>query len=176
MDTKPAEKNSHAFNFVNFVIKSLEDKGIAAKWRRADNSATEYQSWELLANFNIELDKDYIRLPYATVAAAIAKAKIAHNGTNGIGRVLASCYDDGKNNDQAKAKLRRLLACDSTEEVCRILRPIFGLMASRNQLNLDFALVLDGLLIFNYEKSRQNTKSRWAQDFYGGDKQSKEAQ
>jgi len=164
-------KRTHAF--VTFIMARIKkDKGIAAALRRADNPATEYQSWEQLAAFNIDLDKPYLRLPYATVAAAIAKTKIEQNGTAGIGRVLASCYDDGNKSDQAKAKLRRLLACDSVEEVCRVLRPIFSLVESRSKLTLDFGYLLDQLLYFHLNSQR--VKAQWAQDFYHHLEQSEE--
>jgi len=169
-----AEKPKRTQAFVTFIIERIKkDKGIAATLRRADNPATEYQSWEQLAAFNIDLDKPYLRLPYATVAAAIARAKLEQNGTAGIGRILASCYEDGNKSDQAKAKLRRLLACDSVDEVCRILRPIFSLAESRSKLTLDFGRLLEQLLYFH--QNSQQVKAKWAQDFYFHSDQTEEA-
>ena len=61
--------------FISSIIqRSQTDKGLAARLRRADNPATEYQSWEVLASFGINLEHDNQRLPFVTVAAAIAKA------------------------------------------------------------------------------------------------------
>lgn len=163
------KKESKGSLFVNFIIERMKkNKGIAAVFRRADNPATEYQCWEQLALFHIELDKDYIRLPYVTVAAAVAKAKSEKNGATKIGCALANCYENGKESDQAKAKLRRLLACDSVEEVCRILRPVFSLILSKSKFSLDYAQVLNDLLGFHQDERRQKIKSRWAQDFYRG--------
>jgi CRISPR system Cascade subunit CasB len=154
---------SHAF--VLFILKQIKnDKGVAAALRRADNPATEHQSWEELARFGVELDKSYIRLPFATIAAALAKAKVDHNGNIGVGSALAGCYSDGCESDQAKAKLRRLLACSSAEELCRILRPLFSLMFSKCNPNLDFSRLLNEMLMFN--KKSQQIKARWAEDFY----------
>jgi len=155
-------KKSRGHSFVDFIIKRMEDNGIAAALRRADNPNTEYQSWDTLAAFNIELDKPWQRLPFATVACAMAKAKAEKNGSIGIGQAIARCYVDGKESDQAKAKLRRLLACDSVEEACRILRPLFSLINSKGNIALNYANLLDDLLYWN----NQTTKSRWAQDFY----------
>ena len=151
--------------FVDYIIeRSNNDKAIAAALRRADNPDTEYQSWEILAGFHVDLEKPWQRLPYATVAAAIAKAKIEHNGSRGIGWGIASCYDEGNQSDQAKAKLRRLLACDSVEEACRILRPILSLIASKGKVPLDYATLLAQLLKFHWQE--QAVKPQWAQDFY----------
>jgi CRISPR system Cascade subunit CasB len=121
-----ARKVSKTEAFVKFTLEQCQkDKGIAAGLKRADNPNTEYQCWEHLAAFHIDLEKEFERLPYATIAAAIAKAKAEHDGNINIGRAIALCYEDGNNSDQAKAKLRRLLACESVDEVCRVYLPLF---------------------------------------------------
>ncbi len=161
--SEPITKKSRSLAFVDYILDRMQqDNGVAAALRRADNPSTEYQSWDTLAAFNIDLDKPWQRLPFATIAAAMAKAKAEHNGAIGIGQAIARCYDDGKDSDQAKVKLRRLLACESVEEACRILRPLFSLINSKGNVSLDYAKLLDDLLYWN----NQTTKSRWAQDFY----------
>ncbi|MFZ4504385.1 MAG: type I-E CRISPR-associated protein Cse2/CasB [Methylovulum sp.] len=150
--------------FVKFIIELIQkDNGATAALKRADNPATEYQSWEYLARF-IDIDKDYERLPYATIASALSKAKAEHNGTVRIGEAIARCYDDGKDSEQAQAKLRRLLACDSVEEVCRVLRPLFSLINSKAGIQLNYADLLNDLYWFNADSQR--AKAKWAQNFY----------
>ncbi len=127
----------------------------------------EYQSWEVLADFRIDIENENYRLPYASIAAAIARAKATRNGAKKIGQALARCYEDGNTSDQARAKLRRLLACESLPEACRVLRPLFALMDSRGSVDLDYASLLDDLLWFNNENNRLRIKARWAQSFYG---------
>lgn len=159
--------------FVSFILdRTNQNKGFAAQLRHADSPSMEYQSWEYLAGFGVDLENDNQRLPFSIIAAAIAKSKSSNeklaNGVLGIGQALARCYQEDKGNqsDQAKAKLRRLLACDSVEEACRILRPLLSLIRSKSGGNLNFARLLDELLKFQWEESRQRVKSRWAQDFY----------
>lgn len=160
-----ARQPSRSEAFVTFTIEQCQkDKGIAAKLKRADNPNTEYRCWEHLAAFHIDLEKEFERLPYATIAAAIAKSKAEHNGNIGIGRAIALCYEDGNASDQAKAKLRRLLACEAVDEVCRILRPLLSLIEAKAGLNLNYAQLLSDLLYFH--SNPQLIKSRWAQDFY----------
>lgn len=162
------EKYTRAEAFVLFIIDRINrDKGIAAQLRRADNPATEYQCWDQLALFNIDLEKSSERLPYATIAAALAKGKIERNGNMNIGAALASCYEEGSNSDQAKSKLRRLLACESVGELCRILRPLFSMIISKSNHHLNYAQLLNDLLLFNFRK--EQIKSRWAQNFYKGE-------
>lgn len=163
---------TRAGNFVDYVIRRCNSscgKGLAAALRRADNPATEYQCWELLASWNIDLEKHWLRLPYATVCAGLAKAKAEHNGNLTLGAAIAASYsnEDQKASDNAaaKARLRRLLACHDTEEVCRILRPLLSLIASRQTQPLDFARLLNQLLSFHWQAER--IKAQWAQEFYG---------
>ena len=153
--------------YVNYIISRCKDNGIRAALKRADNPATEYQSWEVLAGFQINLAFENQRLPYATIAAAIARAKIENNGTAKIGYAIARCYDDGNASDQAKVKLRRLLACDSIPETCRILRPLLQLIEARGNTSVDYAALLNDLLWFSNDDSQMLIKARWAQDFYG---------
>lgn len=152
--------------FVNAILqRCAKDKGIVARLKRADNPNTEYQSWEVLGALGIDLERDYQRLPYATVAATIAKSKASVNGKLTLGRAIAACYEDGRDSSQAKARLRRLLACDDLGEVCRILRPILTLIDSKAGQPLDFARLLRQLRNFPFHT--QSIKAQWAQEFYG---------
>ncbi|MRJ43143.1 MULTISPECIES: type I-E CRISPR-associated protein Cse2/CasB [Idiomarina] len=161
------KEKSREQRFVETVIeRCLYDKGQAARLRRADNPATEYQSWELLGWFGVDLEKDYERKPFVAIAAAIAKSKSERNGNLTLGRALASCYEDGRESNQAKARLRRLLACSDLTEVCRILRPLFTLIDSKIGQPLDYVRLLKQLRFFGFE-SGQRVKTQWAQEFYG---------
>lgn len=169
-DQQPAQakqEKSREQRFVETVIERCQqDKGMAARLRRGDNPATEYQSWELLGWFGVDLEKDYERLPFVTIAAAIARSKSDRNGSLTLGRAIAACYEDGRESSQAKARLRRLLACDELVEVCRILRPVLTLINSKVGQPLDYVRLLRQLRFFTFE-SGQRTKTQWAQEFYG---------
>lgn len=162
-------KVSTAARFVSYAIDRIQkDNGFSSRLKRADNPATEYQSWELLANFGIDLEKEWERLPYCTVGAALARAKPKADGTLPLGSAIAVCFDDGpkkgNESDQAKARLRRLLACTTTTEACRILRPLLTLMASRG-VTPDFSQLLEQLLWYS-GKGQERIRARWAQEFY----------
>ncbi len=159
---------SKSLAFVDYIINRCQaDNGLRAALKRADNPATEYQSWDVLAGFRVDLEYESQRLPYATIGAAIARTKAQRNGTVKIGLAIARCYEDGNASDQAKAKLRRLLACDSVPEACRILRPLFSLIEAKGNIALDYSSLLDDLLWFSHDESQLRIKARWAQDFYG---------
>jgi CRISPR-associated protein, Cse2 family len=156
---------SREVRFVNAIIERCgQDKGLAARLRRADNPATEYQSWELLAAYGVDLEKERARLPFVTVAAAIAKAKAEQNGKASLGKALAACYEDGRESSQAKARLRRLLACTELPELVRHLRPVLTLINSKSGQGLDYQRLLRQLRSFAFDSQR--IKAQWAQEFY----------
>ena len=150
-----ARELSRENRFVQTAISRCDtDKGFAARLRRADNPSTEYQSWDFLGQFNIDIENDYARLPYTTVVAAIARSKADGNGA-------LACYDYARESEQAKSRLRRLLACNDLPEVCRVLRPLFALIQSKVNVPLDYVRLLKQLRFFGHR-----TKTQWAQEFY----------
>lgn len=155
--------------FVDYIIQLWQaDSGAGAALKRADNPDTEYQSWEILAKF-VDLENKHQRLPYALIGAALARGKVESSGKDGIGTALARCYEDGRENDQAKAKMRRLLACENVQEACRVVRSILRLMESKGKMNqLDWARLLRDLVYFG-----ERTKIRWTKDFYYGTSEGK---
>lgn len=140
------------------------DKGFAATLKRADNPDTAYQAWEILATCGVPLDKEYKRLPFALVLAAVARSSRENDGNLGLGAALANAYQDdgGRDSDAAKTKLRRILACNDVIEACQVLRPVLQLICSRG-VGISFEKLLKDLIFFNPEK----TLACWAQDFFG---------
>lgn len=150
--------------FVAFVLeRSRNDTGFAARLRRADNPDTEYQSWDTLAAFGVNLERDAERLPFALIGAALCRLKPERDGNASLGAALRSCFEESA--DQGEVRLRRLLTCDSPEEACRVLRPLLGLLAAKAQKTLCFARLLNELLYF-CGPTRERIKIRWAQDYY----------
>jgi len=163
MDNTAACKKSRGQVFVEYVLERMKnDSAFGAALRRADNPDTESQSWEYLARW-CDIDKVWERRPFATVAAALARAKPKIDGFLGIGKAIATCYEDGNKSDSAKSKLRRLLACNSIEEACVILRSLLSLVSSRG-VHLCYGQLLNELVYFG---DGERIKVKWAVDFYG---------
>ena len=162
METKNNPKNySRGNSFVAFVLRRLAyDTAFGAALRRADNPATEYQSWEYMASW-CDLDNIFERTCFATVAASLARAKRSIDIPHSIGSAIARSYTDGNQDDSAKRKLRRLLACDTSLEACQWVRPLLRLAESRG-VHINYGRLLDDLLYFG-----PKVKERWAMDFYG---------
>jgi CRISPR system Cascade subunit CasB len=149
--------------FIDAILPRLrKDKGFAAALKRADNPATEYQSWEHLVRYGCDIEKPWERAAFATVAAAAARAQIERDGRLDLAKALARCYEDGNASDSARSKMRRLLACTDTMEACQIARPLLALAASRG-VALSYGLLLSDLLHFG-----EGVKLAWARSFYRG--------
>ena len=165
--TEDTDKKTWHQSFVEYTIRRCsQDKGLAARLRRADNPTTEYQSWEHLGVFGINLEIQHQRIPFAIIAANIAKTKSEHNGNMTLGSGIANCYKDGNQSKQAQARLRRLLACNDILELSGILRPLLSLIASKSNGSLDYIRLLQQLQSFRFDEQRTRTKAQWAQEFY----------
>jgi CRISPR system Cascade subunit CasB len=156
-----SKKPDRAQIFVTYVLeRCAADKGFAARLRRADNPDTEYQSYGILVPF-VDITKNSERRPFALIGAALARLQNPKNGKTGLGRALKN-YFEGKDRDNpGEARLRRLLACSSQAELCRILRSLLTLLKSQD---IDYVRLLRQVLYFY--NSAESTKLQWAQEFY----------
>lgn len=157
------ERQTRAKRFVAWALaRAQNDSGFAARLRRADNPDTEYAALGLLCNFGVRVENDAERLAFATVGAALCRQKGQADGSNPLGKALRTA--SGDNDDSPR--FRRLLACDTVEELCRVLRPMLALVASRDG-KLCHASLLEDILRFAHDEGRRRVRLRWAQDFYG---------
>lgn len=165
------EKNKQKF-FIDWILdNSQKDNGFSAKMRRADNPDQEYYALGILCGFDIDIEKESERLPYSVVGAALCRAQVESDGSLGLGEALRICEslkasESGeKNSDIDSPRLRRLLSCNSIQELCRSLRPVFSLIASRN-ISLCYSKLLEDICRFQYDNARQNIKLRWTREFF----------
>ena len=158
-----AQKTDRAEQFVAYVLRRCsEDKGFAARLRRADNPDTEYQSYEMLVRFGVNIENDAERGAFLLIGAALARLQPRQDGTASLGGALKSCFEEG---EQGDARLRRLLACDRQDELYRILRPLLMLIADKQTRLLCYSRLLKEVLYFS--RNGQRTKLAWAQEYYG---------
>ena len=161
--TENIKKPSRSERFVQYVCDLCRsDSATSAALRRSDRPSLEYQSWGILINFGVDLDKPWERAAFTTIGAAVAQEGAEKNGTVAIMRALAQVYE--KNLPPAERRLRRLLACQSTQECCQVLHPLFKLLRSKSSMSIDYARLLDELLQFH--SNTEQVRIRWATDFY----------
>ncbi len=142
------------------------DSAFRAALKKADNPDTEYQSWEYLADYGVNVQYENSRLPFATVFAAAARSDFASDGTVAPGKALCDAYGGDKTNTAARSKLRRLLACTETSEACSVLRPLLAFVTGKG-VRVCLGEVLNDLRFF--ERNPEQTKAKWAQQFFGGE-------
>lgn len=160
-----AEKETQTARFIKYVLSRLdEDAAMGARLRRADNASTEHQAWEYFARFGVDLEDVRCVKAYATVSAALARAKPEQDGAFSFGHSLAAVgeHREGEGKESpVTARLRRVLSCRTTEEACEVLRPLLTLLADKSSRPLCYERLLRDLLYFG-----DRTKRRWASDFY----------
>lgn len=164
------EHTSKASSFIDYVItRSKIDKKFSSEIRRSSNPAFEVGGWETLARFNVDLNFKHTRRAYLIVASAAVTSKVDSDGNVGLGKAIALSYADKQNDDQAKARLLRLLSCDSLEDVNGVIRPLLTFVQSRKVKNLNYTKILQQLTSFQFDPEK--VKAQWATDFYSYDKQ-----
>ena len=163
------ENQCNPAGFVDYVIKQVQDKNdtaFRAVMRRADNPNQCSAAWEYLVPF-CDLSKDYQRLSFALVGAAIARKKPEKDGTQGLGAALRHiCKDDADVNREAR-RLRRLLACNSALELIPVLRPIVQYIQSKDGTSIWYLQLLKDLLNWDSNpRERERTKIEWTRQYY----------
>lgn len=164
--------NSRAEDFVTYVIRNVssdKDKGFGAKMRKSDNDATEFQAWEILAKW-VDLERQGERRAFALIGASLARLKPLSNGSLSIGGALRQAHLlEGSSTELDKSstalRVNRILACRDQEEIINIIRPTLRYIESKGIL-LDYSQLLNEIVWFNNENSRERTRARWAKHFF----------
>jgi CRISPR system Cascade subunit CasB len=183
---------SNPDGFVNMVIRKLQDdetkKSRDTAFRpamRVANTDTKgiSKSWQHFTRY-CDITNEKELKAFALIGSALAKSgnPPKANGHLEIGTALNVYYSaKGRNNNDeygidkaAKARFLRLLACDTTEEACTILRPMLNLINSDGgTIPIDYIRLLKDLLAGD-EKFNEQIKPRWAKNFYQGIKEAEE--
>lgn len=155
------ENEKFSAKFINSIIAQKNDISSISKWKKADNPNLEFHAWELLVPWCKNLTDEYDRLPLATIGAAFARRKLDKDGTLNFGRALYFCYPEN-NSGPGTSRLRRMLSCSDTLEVCKMIKPCLKLIDSKG-VDLNYASLLDDIRFFS-----DKTKLSWAQQYYQG--------
>lgn len=159
-------KKTNEEKIINHFFESVHSKtgtAMRAVFKKAHNPDTEYQCWEYLAKYRVNIESSKERLPYITVFSSIANSDKSTDGSLGFGKALMVAYDSDRESEPARARLRRVLACDSTVEVCTILRSILRFITGKG-IGISYASLLKDLK--NFDIVPEKVKAKWAQQFY----------
>ena len=151
----------NASGFVDHVIRRVKNKSdtaFRAVMRRGANPSMESAVWEYLIPY-CDINVDHIRRAFALVGAAIASEAPETDGRASVGLALRSiCKDD---DDVERRRLRRLLACDTTDELIGVLRPMVHYLQDKAVMKLSYAKLLNDLCYWS-----ERTRIKWTQDFF----------
>ena len=162
------ESKANPAGFVAAVIARVKtDTAFRAVMSRADNPAFESAAWEYLIPY-CNIENDFERIPFALTGAAIARIRPDNDGPAGLGSAFRAICDKDEDRERETLRFRRLIACDSSLELCGVLRPVIQYLASKGA-SISFTQLLKDLLFWN-----PRTKIRWTTQFYGRDTQEKE--
>lgn len=169
------EKQSSSSAFVQYVINRCsneKDTGFRAVMRRADNPNQCSAAWEYLVPF-CDLASAHQRLSFALIGAAIAREKPEHDGTNGVGEALLKlCNGDKDAKKREGTRLRRLIACDTIQELIPVLQRTLQYIQSKGE-TLCYERLLRELLFWN-QRERKRTCIEWTKQFYEKDSNGEE--
>lgn len=145
---------------------TAKDRGTLADLRRGFSPGTEHRSWPHIAVY-CDLTKDRERMIWQTVAAGFAVHEETHNSGN-LGLTMRRLALDGSAGSPEEAlksfdaRFRRLLTCDSVDEICERLPGIIHAAKSKNGIPIDFERLYTDLFYWG-----ERVKLRWAAAYWG---------
>lgn len=168
----PQEKQNYAAVFIRRLEGIRDDRGKMAALRRGLSPGTARESWPIIAS----LGQDIARIAPCTVAALYAAHPEHDAGSHSLGTTCREiATDKGREREIVESfqrRFRRLLACDSAEDVAGQLQAWIRFASARSvkvnyeQLYWDLA---------KWELRADETKLRWARDFWPPHRDGEEA-
>jgi len=165
MDDRPAK-------FVAETIKRCRDddrsgnNAFRAAMRRADNPRTAAFAWPHLAEW-CDIGREDERLPFALVAAAIARESPDHDGNKDIGQLFKSCCADQDDVEREQRRFGRLVGCNNRIELCVVLRPVLRYLQSKIPEKIGYGEIGYTRLLKDILYYGERVKMRWAANFFG---------
>lgn len=165
-------------DFLDEVKEHRDDRGYLAHLKRGLATGTEDQAWSILAAQRFDFTDAVKRKIWAVVgglsASLVNDGLLRTEGWDGMGTVLRHIMNAEGRPDENRTKnyetrLRRLLNCTDSAELCKMIVGVVQLAQSKvvpvncRQLYFD----LNG---WDDPKKREAIRVRWASDFYRTEK------
>ncbi|MGL6195677.1 MAG: type I-E CRISPR-associated protein Cse2/CasB [Thermoguttaceae bacterium] len=163
-----SDKLSSREEFIEFLQKNERNTGIMADLRKGFNSLTAHYSWKHIGRFCF-LDDEKHRTIFQTVGAAFATHPLFRKSSESnpnMGTVMRMIAARGAENisdalASFESRFRRILTCDTSEEVCSLLRGVISAAKLKN-IRIPYLSLIDDLFFWD-----PNVKMRWAHEFWG---------
>jgi len=157
------ETPDRAERFIGRLRKISNDRGKMAALRRAASPGTERQAWPVIHS----LGEDISNLAACTIAALYAQHPEEDSKSFGFGTTCRRiATDNGKDfeiPDSFDRRFRRLLACDSAEDLAGQLKAWIR-FASAKGVGVNYGRLFWDLL--SWKNHADDIKLRWARGFW----------
>lgn len=145
--------------FITHLARVVEDRGNRAALRRYWSPTTRHQAYPILGQLFALEDKRQ------TILAALYAEHPNHQKKISVGKAALLLGDRKEGQHPYDTHFRRLLSCDSTEDLAQQLhRLVKRLSRSRESIGLDYADLLKRLNF--WANHHESVKLRWAADFW----------
>lgn len=167
----PNESSTHASRFLARLRKITNDRGKMAALRRGASEATKRQAWPVIAG----LGEDIGNFAACTVGAFFAEHPEEENNSWSFGETCRRIALHGATGfdipDSFDKRFRRLLACDTAEEVAGQFKAWIR-FAKAKGIRVNYERMYNDLAF--WDKSADETKLRWARGFWPARKEASE--
>lgn len=159
----PTTHTPRAARFMAALRKAQPDRGKMAALRRAASPSTAREAWPVIHS----LGEDLRNHAACTIGALFAEHPSEDREARGFGatcRRIAS--DNGREREIPESferRFRRLLACDSAEDVASQLKAWIRFAAARG-VGVNYERLFNDLAY--WEKSKDDIRVRWATGFW----------
>ncbi len=155
-------------NFVNFVFEKKEnDSAFRAAMKNATNENLAWRAWPYIERFIGNISDNDRRHIFALVGESIAKNKNESNGELSFGKAMSVVQDKDTNDEKTdySPRMARVLSFDGLDDLLCVFKQLLPFLDSRD-ISLNYALILDDLLLARFEKNYESLKAKWASDYF----------
>ncbi len=157
-----------SLNFVNYVFENKEkDSALRSALKNATKENLEWRAWPYIERFIGNINNTDKRHIFALVGESIAKSKNKSNGKLSFGRamfVVQNPARDGKDTDYSP-RMTRVLSFDDLDDLLDVFKQLLPFLDSHD-ISLDYASILDDLLMARFEENYEKLKAKWASDYF----------
>jgi len=161
-DQEIIERNEYRL-VASIMSRAAIDTGFRASIKKADNPDTEFYSWEILAEYGVDLRNEVERKACCTILAAAVRSESASDGNISLGKALVLSYGGESDNSAARARLRRLLSVQDVPELCSVLRSLLKFIQGKG-IRIGYGKLLSDIDYFAVHPDK--VKANWAQQFF----------
>ncbi|AKJ65311.1 type I-E CRISPR-associated protein Cse2/CasB [Kiritimatiella glycovorans] len=151
---------------MNFLRSNRKDRGLMADLRCGFSRAKQHRAWPHIAGY-CQLDEDKSRTPVQTVCAAYAthpeEAVYGNMGT--VMRQIAIGMNGKDGLSSFEARFRRLISCQTTEEICNWMAG-FVRAAKSSNIPVNYKQLYCDLFWWEGEYP---PKLKWASSYWGAE-------